>query len=171
MGARVVVTKVQSAGCATGNAPGTYTRAQVIGNFFKVGDPNTDEGNVDAMVEIANYDPNNPNAPLTVRFLALVNGGSTVGLTDLGTVDTGEEVFVFVRWDKANRRFVGGMKKFGMPAVTASIPYALDDSVDPVWPYKGISVRNTAPNCSASQAFVGMVAWFDHVVVNVPWEP
>jgi hypothetical protein len=176
MGSRVVVTKVQFAPCAVPGADVPYPRVQVIGNFFNaIGDPNSDAGNVDAMMELRANDPSNPKAPLVVRFLALVNGPpeifQTIGLADLGTVNIGEEVFLFVRWDRANRRFIGGMKKDGVPAVTASLPYYQDDSLAPTWPYKGISVRNSAPNCSASQAFVAMEAWFDRVVVNVPWQP
>jgi hypothetical protein len=89
----------------------------------------------------------------------------------VGTVRIGQEAFLFLRWDKANKRFIGGMKRVGYRPVTATISYSLDDSTPPPGLYKGISVRNSAPNCTSTPAFAHMEALVDDVVVNVPWEP
>ena len=169
LGTRVVVTHADRLSCAN-NSFLSDPEVQLIGNFFHTGEPSNDTGNIDASMRIVFTAP---NAPLTVRLSVQIVGVSEFGGVDLGTVKVGEEVFLFVRWDRANGRFVGGMKKVGVAPVTASIPYAyaLDDSIPPVFPYKGISVRNNAANCFATPTFSSMEAFFDDAMINVPWEP
>lgn len=166
-GTRVVVSKVASLPCAN-NTEDPYPRMQIIGNFFHVGTDETDIGNVDGIVEIRTEPPGNE---LIVRFIVGVVGGDEIGMSDLGTVNIGEEVFVFLRWDRKNHRFLGGMKKPGSPQNVVSIPYTISDTTPPNGAYKGISVRNTVPNCVDRLTVAGMEAFFDDVMVNVPWAP
>jgi hypothetical protein len=63
------------------------------------------------------------------------------------------------------------MQKIGSPRVTASVPYALDDSRPAGSTYRGLFVSNNTPNCVATPTFGAVEAEFDRVLVNVPWEP
>jgi hypothetical protein len=170
-GARVVVRSVTGLSCAN-NPWITHPEVQLIGGgFFTTGDPSSDIGNVDAFVWIQAATPGAFSGPLSVGMNVSINGVSNVGDADLGTVEIGEPVFLFLRWDRANHRFVGGMQKIGSPVATAVIPYALDDSRAAGFTYRGLSVRNNTPNCVATPTFASAEAEFDGVMVNVPWEP
>jgi len=171
-GAWVVVPSVDGLGCAN-NPIITDPTVHLIGAFCATGDLSSDTSNIDAMIAIRPGVPSlSRTTPLRVRLsVQVVNLGTEYGGADLGTVRVGEPVFVFVRWDRANHRFVGGMKKVGALPVIASVPYAFDDSKAPDYMYKGISVRNYTPNCQATPTFASIEALFDGVVVNVPWEP
>ncbi|HTP27558.1 MAG TPA: hypothetical protein VMK12_18135 [Anaeromyxobacteraceae bacterium] len=167
-GARVAVTSISSLSC-TNNPWVSDPEVQLIGGgFFTIGDPGSGTGNVDAYVKIQE---DAPGGALAVRLAVVLTGASEIGGADLGTVAIGEPVFLFVRWDRANHRFVGGMQKMGMPTVTATVPYALDDSRAADYTYRGLSVRNNTANCAATPTFSGAEAEFDGVMVNVPWKP
>jgi hypothetical protein len=170
-GARVVVRSVTGLSCAN-NPWITLPEVQLIGGgFFTTGDPSSDIGNVDAFVWIQAATPGAFDGPLSVGMNVSIIGVSNVGDAVLGTVEIGEPVFLFLRWDRANHRFVGGMQKSGSPVATAVIPYALDDSRAAGFTYRGLSIRNNTPNCVATPTFGSAEAEFDGVMVNVPWEP
>jgi hypothetical protein len=167
LGSWVVVKNIGSRSCA--NNPWTSDpEVQLIGGgFFTIGDdPNSGTGNVDALMTIQ---PGASGGPLIVRMIVGVVGGSDLGEANLGTVAIGEPVFLFVRWDQTNHRFLGGMRKNGTPLATAVIPYAVDDSRAAGYTYRGLSVRNNTANCVATPTFSGAEAEFDRVMVDVPW--
>jgi hypothetical protein len=167
-GARVVVRKIARLSCNNNPWPSTPEVTIIGGGFFTISDPSSDTGNVDARVTIG---PGTPGGPLVVRLIAVVVGGDVLGDVGLGAVAIGEPVFIFVRWDQANHRFLGGMRKTGTPLATAVIPYAVDDSQAAGFTYRSLSVRNNTANCVATPTFAGSEAEFDHVMVNVLWEP
>jgi hypothetical protein len=167
-GAWVVVKNMASSSCADNAWVSDPEVSLVGGSFFTIGEPGSGTGDVNARVTIQQSEP---GGRLIVRLIADVYGGSVLGDADLGTVAIGEPVFLFLRWDQANHRFLGGARKTGAQVETAVIPYALDDSRAAGFTFRALSVSNNTPNCAATPTFAGAEAEFDHVMVNVPWEP
>jgi hypothetical protein len=155
--ADVLVKDVEVSGCANNSNVTGQTRARLGGSFF-----NTGTNDVSATINLQRF-PATPKNRLRVD--AFTDG--VAGFVALGTIGKGETVSLSVSWEQANHRFKFTVSRPTSPTqLDAFISYTESDTTPPVDNFKGLSVNNIAPNCTATPRPVAyMEALFDNVFV------
>jgi hypothetical protein len=179
MKATVTVTKIGVTDCASNTGSVTEARAAVSGHFFNIGTPTTGSYLNDVVGQIRTErasDSTEPSDILHVKAVVFVctndscsNGASVAGnAIDMGYVQMGSPVTIWMQWDKANNRFL--FKRDLAPWVI--IHYSQSDATPPSQQMKGIGVSTYVANCNSlplPDAFVE--ATFDNVAVNASAVP
>ena len=111
------------------------------------------------------------NQPISVGGLLRQPGGSPsdLGSVNLGSVNIGEMVYVWVRWDQPNKKLFFGLQRKGknqLP-VEMEIGYSaiLSDMLPPKFPGISVQVQTSPLNGTGYQTYSDVMAKIDQVSV------
>jgi len=164
--AGIVVLKTDSQGCTTSPQPATGTKGQALiyGSYFN-GGGGTANDDVQAFLDLERRSTDPLGVLEASGFLGYQ--GTFFGDVDLGPVNVGERVIAELFWDKRNHRFIAHVFH---PDTGASyeqtMPYSISDSMDAVFPLRGLSARGFSENCTGVKTFADMEVAFDEVKAN-----
>jgi hypothetical protein len=161
---QAVIQETSAQGCPAMTGAGTHGQALLAGSFFNGGGGTSDD-DVQAFLQFDRYSTDAPGAVLVGGFLKYQ--GQFFGNVTLGTVNVGDHVFVELKWDKANHRFVERLYKSSTNTwLEQSLPYTIPDSVPAIAPYKQLSANVFADNCVGTQTFADMGINIHNVMTN-----
>jgi len=162
--AQAVIQETNAQGCPAMTGAGTHGQALLAGSFFNGGGGTSDD-DVQAYLQFDRYSTDAPGVVLVGGFLKYQ--GQFFGNVTVGTVNVGDHIFVELKWDKANHRFVERLYKSSTNTWTEqSLPYSILDSVPAIAPYKQLSANVFADNCVGTQTFADMGINFNNVMTN-----
>jgi len=162
--AQAVVQETTAQGCPAMTGAGTHGQALVAGSFFN-GGGGTPDDDVQAFLQFDRYSTDAPGTVLVGGFLKYQ--GQFFGNVTIGTVNVGERVFVELKWDKSNHRFVERLFRSSTNTWSEqSLPYTIPDAVPAIAPYKQLSANVFADNCVGTQTFADMGINFNNVLTN-----
>lgn len=164
--AEVTIQETSAQGCSTiGGLGGTHGQALLTGAFFN-GGGGTANDDVKAFLQFDRYSTDSPGMVLVGGFLQYQ--GQFFGNVNIGLINVGERVFVELKWDKANHRFVERLFRpsnntFAEQDLTYS---GISDSIPAVAPSKQLSASAFADNCTSNQTFADMGVNFGRILSN-----
>ena len=162
--AQAVVQETNAQGCPAMIGAGTHGQALLAGSFFNGGGGTSDD-DVQAFLQFDRYSTDAPGAVLVGGFLKYQ--GQFFGNVTIGTINLGERVFVELKWDKPNHRFVERLFRSSTNAWSEqSLPYTIPDSVPAIAPYKQLSANVFADDCVGTQTFADMGINFNSIFTN-----
>jgi hypothetical protein len=162
--AQAVIQETNAQGCPALTGAGTHGQALLAGSFFNGGGGTADD-DVQAYLQFDRYSTDAPGVVLVGGFLKYQ--GQFFGNVTVGSVNVGDHVFVELKWDKANHRFVERLYKSSTNTWSEqSLPYTIPDSVPAIAPYKQLSANVFADNCVGTQTFADMGINFNNVMTN-----
>lgn len=170
--ATVKVRQFEVRGC-TGIPIPSRISANLQGFFFNTGTPTPDShaNDVFAVISISRQsDSTDPPNVLRVRaqvqhcnLVASCATSTSLGFSDLGSVNKGQKVKLLMQWDPDNQRFI--FQRDDQPEVFLS--YTVPDTAAPGTDSKFFDVTNGAPNCTEEPPSVAFIeAFFDDVFAN-----
>ncbi len=162
--AQAVIQETNAQGCPTMAGAGTHGQALLTGSFFNGGGGTADD-DVQAFLQFDRYSTDAPGVVLVGGFLKYQ--GQFFGNVTLGSVKVGDHVFVELKWEKTNHRFVERLYKSSTNTWSEqALPYTIPDSVPAIAPYKQLSANVFADNCVGTQTSADMGINFNSVLTN-----
>lgn len=146
IGAKLTVTRAISNSC-----PSTQSLAGQMGlraTFFNSG---TGAQTDDIEANLHMY-PHGTDSSIDVGGL-IKNGSGNLDGVSLGSVDIGETVTIWVRWDKANQKVVYGLQHPGQPPIEQEIQYAMSDTSPVFYPYRLVQLQTSPKNCTSDLVY------------------
>ena len=161
--ADVVLRSFSGTGCSTNNTEGTFTRVQIGGYYFNTG--TGDSADDVTSLLILSVDTTDPK---TVKVSAFWYVSGQGGWTDIDSYPIGTPLTGTLAWDKANHQFIAVVKARGEPGPGKEVmlPYSISDTTPAVSPRRTIDAVVWSSNCTSTQTYAQVEAFYDNVLIN-----